>query len=168
MDKTINDAKLNKILELNKKLALENDFNKKIKLISKAIKEVLKVDRCTIYLHDNSTKSLWSVYIDGISYIEVPDDIGIAGEVYKTKKTIVVNDTKHSPYFNETIDKGSGYETKAVLTVPILGFGDRVLGVMQLLNKLDGTGKFTKEDEKILSYIMAHISAFLEVMIQGK
>ena len=66
------------------------------------------------------------------------------------------------------IDKGSGYETKAVLTVPILGFGDRVLGVMQLINKLDGIGKFTQDDEKILSYIMAHISAFLEVVILGK
>ena len=168
MDKTINEEKLNKILELNKKLVLENDFNKKIKLISKSIKEILKVDRCTIYLHDNSTKSLWSVYIDGISYIEIPDDTGIAGEVYKTKKTIIVNDVKNSPYFNDSIDKGSGYVTKAVLTVPILGFGDRILGVMQLINKLDGIGKFTKGDEKILSYIIAHISAFLEVMIQGK
>ena len=160
MDKTINEAKLNKILELNKKLALENDFNKKIELISKSIKEILKVDRCTIYLHDNSTKSLWSVYIDGISYIEIPDDIGIAGEVYRTKKTIIVNDVKNSPYFNDSIDKGSGYETKAVLTVPILGFGDRVLGVMQLINKLDGIGKFTQDDEKIFSYIMITLVHF--------
>lgn len=168
MDKAINEEKLNKILELNKKLVLENDFNKKIKLISKSIKDILKVDRCTIYLHDNDTKSLWSVYIDGISYIEIPDDIGIAGEVYKTKRTIIVNDVANSPYFNESIDKESGYQTKAVLTVPILGFGGRVLGVMQLINKLDGTGKFSEEDEQILSYIMAHICAFLEVMIQGK
>ena len=58
------------------------------------------------------------------------------------------------------IDKGSGYETKAVLTVPILGFGDRVLGVMQLINKLDGIGKFTQDDEKIFSYIMITLVHF--------
>jgi len=168
MDKTIDENKLNKILNLNKKLALENDFNKKIKLISDSIKDILKVDRCTIYLHDDDTKSLWSVYVDGISYIEIPDDIGIASEVYRSRKTIIINDTKNSPYFNKTIDKGVGYETKAVLTVPTIGFGDRILGVMQLINKIDGTEKFTQDDVKILSYIMAHISAFLEVMIQGK
>ena len=168
MDNYIDQEKLNKIVELNKKLALEDDFNKKIELISDAIKNILKVDRCTIYLHDKTTKSLWSVYIDGVSYIEIPDDKGIAGEVFQTKKSIIVNDTKNSPYFNATIDQGSGYETKNLLTIPILGFGERILGVMQLINKLDGVGKFGEEDIQIISYIIAHISAFLEVMIQQR
>jgi len=71
-------------------------------------------------------------------------------------------------YSNKDIDKGSGYATKAILAVPIMGYGDRVLGVMQLINKLDGVGKFNEEDESVLGYVMGHISAYLELMLQGK
>ncbi len=168
MAKKISERKLNKLLELNKKLVLEDNFSKKIELISSAIKEILKVDRCTIFIHDDSTKSLWSVYIDGVSYIEVPDSKGIVSEVFKTKKTIIVNDAQNSALFNSDIDKGSGYETKEILAMPIMGYGDRVLGVIQLINKIDGSGKFDKDDEEILEYVIGHISAYLEVMLQGK
>ena len=167
MAENISARKLNKLLELNKKLVLEDNFSKKIELISNSIKEILKVDRCTIFIHDESTNSLWSVYIDGVSYIEVPDAKGIVSEVYKSKKPIIINDAKNSDLFNSDIDKGSGYETKEVLAMPIIGYGDRVLGVIQLINKLDGK-KFTDDDIKVLEYVMGHISAYLEVMIQGK
>ncbi|HIP29761.1 MAG TPA: GAF domain-containing protein [Sulfurospirillum arcachonense] len=168
MAKQISERRLNRLLELNKKLVLEDDFTKKIKIISNSIKDILEVDRCTIFIHDNSTKSLWSVYVDGVSYIEIPDTKGIASEVFKTKKSMVVNDAQNSKHFNKDVDKGSGYTTRAILAVPIMGYGDRVLGVMQLINKLDGIGKFNEEDESVLDYVMGHISAYLELMLQGK
>ncbi len=167
MAENISARKLNKLLELNKRLVLEDNFSKKIELISNSIKEILKVDRCTIFIHDESTKSLWSVYIDGISYIEVPESSGIVSEVFKTKKPIIINDVKNSELYNSDIDKGSEYETKEILAMPIIGYADRVLGVIQLINKLDGNG-FVDEDIKVLEYVMGHISAYLEVMIQGK
>jgi len=71
MAKQISERRLNRLLELNKRLVLEDDFTKKIKIISNSIKDILEVDRCTIFIHDNSTKSLWSVYVDGVSYIEL-------------------------------------------------------------------------------------------------
>jgi len=168
MAKEIDKRKLNRILDLNKKIVVENDFAKRIKLISDSIKEILKVDRCTIFMHDEDSKSFWSIYIDGMSYIEVPDDKGIASEVYKTKKTVIVNDAKKDPRFNQNVDEGSGYVTKSILAVPIIGYGEKVLGVMQLINKIDGSGGFDKEDEKILGYVIGHISAYLEVMVQEK
>jgi GAF domain-containing protein len=168
MAKEIDKRKLNRLLDLNKKIVLENDFSKRIKLISDSVKEIIKVDRCTIFIHDDDTKSFWSVYIDGVSFIEVPDDKGIASEVYKTKKTILVNDVSKDPHFNSIVDKGSGYITKSILAVPIRGYGEKILGVMQLINKIDGSGGFDDEDVKILGYIIGHISAYLEIMVQEK
>ena len=168
MAREISERKLNRILELNKKLVLENDFSKRIKLISDTIKDILKVDRFTLFIHDKNSKSMWSVYIDGVSYIEVPDDKGIAGEVYRTNRTLMLNDVREDEHFNSSIDEGSGYITKAILAVPIVGYDGNVLGVMQLINKVDGSKGFSEEDEKILSYVIGHISAYLEVMIQEK
>ena len=165
MVESISQRKLNKLLELNKKLVLEDDFVKKIELISTSVKDIIKADRCTIFIHDDSTHSLWSIYIDGVSYLEVPDDVGIVSEVYKTKNTHIVNDAQHSDKFNSDVDKGTGYTTKSILSTPIMGFGSKILGVMQLINKLDDDGEFTKNDEEILNYVMANLSASLEVMI---
>ncbi len=168
MAKNISERKLNRLLELNKKLGLESDFSTRIDLISNTIKNILNVDRCTIFVHDNNTKSMWSVYIDGISYIEVPDNKGIAGKVYKSKKTIMLNNVQNDPSYNSIIDEASGYITKCILSVPILGYGGRVLGVMQLINKIDGHSGFNEEDEKVLGYVINHISAYLEIMMQEK
>lgn len=106
--------------------------------------------------------------IDGLSYLEIPNDKGIASEVFKTKKSMIVNDAQNNKHFNESIDKASGYVTKSILAVPILGYGNRILGVMQLINKLDGSEQFSEDDEKVLEYVMGHISAYLELMMQGK
>ncbi len=168
MAKEISERRLNRLLELNKKLVLENSFSKRISLISQTIKDILNVDRCTIFIHDEDSKSMWSVYIDGLSYIEVPEDKGIAGEVYRTKKTIIKNSLQNDKLFNSSIDEGSGYITKSILAMPIVGYGGRVLGVMQLINKIDGSEGFSEEDEKILNYVIGHISAYLEVMTQEK
>ncbi len=168
MAQEIDKRKLNRLLELNKKIVAQNDFSKRIKLISDSIKEILKVDRCTIFIHDENSKSLWSVYIDGVSYIEVPDNKGIASEVYKSKKSVVINDVQKNAHFNSQIDAGSGYTTRSILAVPIVGYGGKVLGVMQLVNKIDGSSGFNEEDEKILGYVIGHVSAYLEVMDQEK
>ncbi len=165
MAENISDEKLNKLLQLNKNLIFEDDFTKKIEMISNSVKEIIRADRCTIFIHDKGTKSLWSIYIDGISYLEIPDDIGIASEVFKTKKIIIENDAQNSDKFNSKVDLGTGYTTKSILSVPILGYGSKILGVMQLINKLDNNSKFDDSDVEILNYIMTNLSAFLEIMI---
>ena len=168
MAKNISERKLNRLLELNKKLGLENDFSKRIDLISNTIKNILNVDRCTIFMHDSNSKSMWSVYIDGVSYIEVPDNEGITAEVYRTKKTIMLNNVQNDPNYNSIIDEASGYITKCILSVPIMGYGGKILGVMELINKIDGHSGFNEEDEKVLGYVINHISAYLEIMMQEK
>jgi len=160
----ISERRLNRLLELNEKLVLENDFSKRIKVISETIKDILKVDRCTIFLYDRDCKSMWSVYIDGVSYIEVPYNKGVVGEVFKTKKIVMINDMKKNKKFNNLIDIGSGYTTNSLLAVPIFGYDGDILGVMQLINKTDGNSDFSQEDEKILNYVIGHISAYLEIM----
>ena len=47
------------------------------------------------------------------------------------------------------MDKKSGYRTKAVLCLPIKN-GDVVIGVLQLINKVEGAGIFDEEDEEIM------------------
>jgi len=58
------------------------------------------------------------------------------------------------PYsFNSTFDVMTGYRTVSSLTFP-LAVDDRILGVIQVMNKLDGGGRavpFSQEDELVLT-----------------
>ncbi|WP_331775090.1 GAF domain-containing protein [Sulfurospirillum sp. 1612] len=165
MAKEISENKLNQLLELNKKLVSQEENPKRLKLLSDAIKSMLNVDRCTVFMHDDTNGSFWSVCLDGLSFLEVPDDTGIVGEVFKTKNTIMINNAKNSKLFNDVIDTSIGYDTRNILTMPIFGYDKKTIGVIQLLNKTDGSEGFSEEDEKVLNYVMSHISAYLEAML---
>ena len=45
-------------------------------------------------------------------------------------------------------DEGGGFRTRAILCMPIKNASGKVIGVSQLVNKLDGT-TFTKNDENL-------------------
>ena len=67
------------------------------------------------------------------------DTTSIAGYVAATRSMVNIRDMRNLPpgvpfSFNESLDLATGYRTVSTLTVPILGQGDRILGVMQLIN----------------------------------
>lgn len=66
----------------------------------------------------------------------------IAGHCVLTKKQIVLDDVYHlpagSPFeFNPSLDKKTGFRTRCMISIPLLGTHGAVLGVMQLINPPD-------------------------------
>ena len=86
--------------------------------------------------------------------IRIPMDKGIAGCVATSGKALNIVDAYADPQFNQAIDKKSGYRTKAILCMPIKS-GDTVIGVIQLINKLDSSGVFTDDDEDIMMIFLS-------------
>lgn len=166
MDGRIDRDKLNRLMKLNSILASDISFIKKINIISETIKDIIKADRCTIFVYDSDTNSFWSAYIDGVSYIEVPDDKGIVSKVFKDKETLIVNDPKVHPNFYVNIDESTGYRTKSILAMPIIGYDNKCLGVIQLLNKLDDDNGFDEDDSKVLKFVINHIATFVELLFR--
>lgn len=165
MSNGLDREKLNILMKLNSTLASDIGFVEKMDLVSETIKDIIKADRCSVFVYDRDTHSFWSAYIDGVSYLEVPDDKGVVSQVFKTKETIVVNDTKSNPNFYINIDKATGYDTKSILAMPIIGYDNRCLGVIQLLNKLDDEDGFNEEDTKVLQFVINHIATFVELLL---
>lgn len=73
---------------------------------------------------------------------------GIAGWTAKTGRPAVVNDVRSDPRFDSRFDESTGFVTRSVLCVP-LQFEDRVIGVLELVNKADGA-PFDEQDLNIL------------------
>ena len=152
-----------KLLELNIRITRKADFIEKIKIISDTVKDIIKADRCSIFIHDDNSNSFWTVHTDGISYIELPDTKGIISNVYKTKKMIIDNNIEANQNAIKSID--SEYITKSIISMPILGFDNNCIGVVQLLNKYGDEG-FTDLDKKTLQFVVNHFTTFIQIIAQ--
>nr|CAD7201405.1 unnamed protein product [Timema douglasi] len=74
---------------------------------------------------------------------------GIAGLVARTGQTVNIKDAYKDERFNTEVDTQTGFITRSILCVPIMG-RDGILGVVQLLNKKNAS-YFTNLDEQIFN-----------------
>ncbi|MBD3166802.1 GAF domain-containing protein [bacterium] len=111
-------------------------------------------DTGTIYLVDEDTGELVSHVVQGkeIREIRLPLGTGIAGYVAATGTTLNIPDAYADNRFNPEVDKQTGYRTKNMLTMPLMGEDQIVAGVIQLLNK-EGNQPFNDEDERFIAAV---------------
>lgn len=76
---------------------------------------------------------------------------GIAGWVACNGQPLIVNDVSRDPRFNRSADTVTGFITKSVMCAPLVDSGE-VVGVIEVVNKVDGTG-FGDNDLEILVLI---------------
>jgi GAF domain-containing protein len=79
-----------------------------------------------------------------IAGTSVPAGQGIAGWVVEHGESVVVASPQEDPRFYGGIDEASDFETRNLIAVP-LKVKDRVIGVVEVINKRDG-GSFDEKD----------------------
>jgi len=134
-------------------------------LLVKVIGEVnrmLNCERSTIFLNDEKTDELFIVAAEGLSttQIRMPNNVGIAGTVFTSGKSVNIPHAYADLRFNPSFDKQTGYFTRSVLCVPIVNKSGKTIGVTQALNKRGGA--FTLEDESRLKAFTETVSIALE------
>jgi len=158
--------KLQKLIELSNILLEATDLNKAIKKATEKIKEIIEVDRVTIFIYSQTTNRLWTYIADGLEKLIIPADKGIVGYVVKNKTIKKVNDTSKEPLFYKEVDEMTGYHTKNILTLPLIGSDNKLIGVIQLLNKKNGD--FTPKDINIAHLFSQYITPPLELLLESQ
>src|SRR5574341_163820 len=77
-----------------------------------------------------------------------PLDRGIAGYVAMTGQPIATTNVHQDARFNQEFAKSTGYVPESILATPLLS-GDRVIGVMEVLDKIDATS-FGMQDMELM------------------
>jgi len=85
---------------------------------------------------------------------------GIAGNVHDSGEPLLIENAYEDTRFNREFDRMTGYRTQTILCVP-LKIKERVIGVSQVINKLDGSN-FNEEDKETLSLLCAHAAIAVE------
>src|SRR4030095_5367814 len=93
--------------------------------------------------------------------IRLPIGTGIAGRVAATGELMNISDAQRHGDFNPEFDRRTGYHTRSVLCAPIRSRGGAIIGVAQVLNKLDADA-FGPADETTLKEFAPSLGVILE------
>jgi signal transduction histidine kinase len=171
-----------RIAELELELQERDTHMEAIRRISAALCQVTKVDELvrraldtslqlagaeagSVILYDSDKEKLVFKYVvggaaDSLTGMELNPDQGIAGAVFQSGDIDVSEDVTTRDKHDRAVGEKLRYMTKNMVTVPLLSAGGKRLGVMQVLNKTDGT--FKNRDVALLDTLASQIATALE------
>ncbi len=149
-------------MHLVSELSAEIQLGPLLQKIMEAVTGMLDADRATLFLNDEKTGELFSEIGQGLGAqkIRFANDLGIAGAVFRSGKSINIPHAYADLRFNPALDRQTGYFTRSILCVPVINKGGKVIGVTQVLNKRGGA--FSDDDEARLRAFTAQIAIGLE------
>ncbi|PTX62150.1 adenylate cyclase [Kordia periserrulae] len=148
------------LLEVFKAVSSELNLNKLIQVVMNKAAEITKADRSSLFLVDETTGELWTVFAKGLKNTTVRTKKGIVAHVAKTQEPLIVNNPYEHPLFNPEVDKKTNYHTKSILSVPVFNANNKVLGVIQAINKRGNN--FNEDDLDILKGFASQIRIAIE------
>lgn len=176
--KQIEKMHINQLIDIGHSLTSEKNLDKLMEKILLGAKQLSNADGGTLYLMSDDEKSLEFTVVEtdslGIKMggtsgkitwpnVKLFDDNGdenfeqVAALCSLSKKLINIPDVYFAKDFNfegtKKFDNGTGYRTKSMLVVPMTNHEGEVIGVLQLLNKLNDNGdiiEFDGGDEKLI------------------
>ena len=154
--------RLRKVVEASKLINSSIEANSLLASILSVATTELQVERGTLYFVDDVKGEIWSKIAEGLDIREIrlPIGKGIAGTVAATGEPVILYDAYADPRFDRSLDQSSGFRTRSMLCVPIRGRDDRIVGVLQLLNKKHGS--FGVIDLEFLDAISEHMAIAME------
>lgn len=148
------------VLDVALKLAHPLDLVTMLAEVAAAAKDILDAERGSVFLYDEVADELCMTVVEDIAPIRVPAGQGIVGHCARERQMINVPDCYADPRFNPEVDRDSGFRTRCLLSVPLVGRDGRLVGVLQLLNK--GSGAFDERDERVASILASQFAVALQ------
>ena len=127
--------------------------------------DILNCEAASLLLIDPQTdelvfRSVVGPVASGLMGRRIPADRGVAGKSVKIREPIIVNDVSHFPEWFPVPDMQTGFVTRAILVIPMM-VKDHVIGVIEVLNKCDGT-IFSRHDHDLLAAFASQAAVAME------
>jgi GAF domain-containing protein len=90
-----------------------------------------------------------------------PYDKGIAGYVFMTGMPIATSNVRGDKRFNQNFAESTGYVPNSILATPLISTDDRVIGVMEVLDKIDATS-FDMHDMELMGIFAQQAAMAIE------
>ncbi len=141
------------------------DQDRLLDIIIETAKNLTHAEGSSLLLLDEPGENLLFAHATGevsaeLMKLTVPMGQGIAGWVARERRPQIVNSAENDERWYKGIDERTKFTTKSLLCVPLL-VGDRTVGVVEVINKCDGT-VFSQDDQEILLKVASLAATVLE------
>ncbi|OGU18196.1 MAG: phosphohydrolase [Geobacteraceae bacterium GWC2_53_11] len=177
------EDKLRKVIELGYEISQIKDIDLLLEKILLEARNFTNCDAGSIYVREGDELSFRYAQNDTMqrqlppgrklpySTFTVPiSNESIAGYVAGNGKILNIADVyevgSFYPFsFNRSYDDRTGYRTGSMLTIPLQNYRNEVIGILQLINAMDGQGDvtpFAHEDEEVILYFANNAANAIE------
>jgi phosphoserine phosphatase RsbU/P len=164
-------AALERVLAVARVIGQSANLGEILELVIDAMRDTLDAERATVFQYDPATKELFTTVAHGLNgvfksvrasearqgdalpQIRIPVGTGIAGQAAASRAMINIPDAYADSRFNAEVDRKTGFRTRSILTVPLVGHEGELIGVAQVLNKRGGA--FGPDDEALAQALAA-------------
>jgi signal transduction histidine kinase len=122
--------------------------------------EAVDAEGGTIYLHDPTRSKLQFRHVlpsevaAKLQATEIDDDFGVAGQAFQTRSVVITTPSVDSePEARAEIERATNVRIRTMLTAPLMVAGTEPIGVVQLINKRNGT--FNQQDLAVIETVGA-------------
>ena len=147
-----------KFVQFDKILLRKTSIEEGLPHIATYAREILEAERCSVFVYNSQKEQLWTTLADGVDKIIIDANKGLVGQSLLLKKPIIENNPYENPLFFKETDKKTGYKTKNIIATPIFDSQERVLGILELLNKRT---PFSQKDVEFVTFFADYISGFI-------
>ncbi len=138
------------LLEVSRRMAAYDTLDEVLNALVEMTTTELDAERGSLFLNDPNTNELYSRVAQGNIRREIRllNNTGVAGHVFQTGESVIIDDPYSDPRFNRSIDEQTGFVTRNILCVPIKTVKGEIIGVAQTLNRRKGG--FSHKDLSLL------------------
>ncbi|MFH1761973.1 MAG: GAF domain-containing protein, partial [bacterium] len=159
----IDSKYISQIVEISQIFSEQKSIISLIETIKTAFANLLSTDRAVFFLLDMESDKIIKFQPDGTLKNTYASESGIVGRSIQENKIIILPDLEHNDKRLDTIDKITGYTINNLLCIPLRNRSGKVIGAVELYNKLTN---FTSQDENILNILSSSATAALENIIE--
>ncbi|MFJ1268656.1 GAF domain-containing protein [Legionella lytica] len=148
--------------QIYRDLAATSNLKEITKKLIDVTVDVIGCERGTIFLNDHQTNELYSFIAQGDLHFEIRilNDSGLAGWTFTNNEAVFLTDVDIDERHNKQVDKITGFQTRSILCVPLRNANNELIGVTQMLNKIEGD--FSDSDVKFVQTLTEHAAMAIQ------
>ena len=159
------------VQKATRKLASSGEFDSLMHDVLAISVQAVGATGGTIYIHEPNAGRLRFQHVlpaevaSKLPYRDIPDDFGIAGQAFRSRRTVVSNSLRRDDSSTREFEQATGVVIGSMLTVPLMMEDEQPIGVVQIINK--SSGDFTPGDVAVMDTVaavstMAYLNSILK------
>lgn len=152
-----------RLIDISRDLASTLDLNPLLTRIIRAAADITQAEAASILLYDDTSRQLFfQVATNDMSSLRglaVPLNGSIAGWIVTNRRPVRISNVDDDSRYYRQVANATETKTRSLIGVPLIT-KEKVVGVLEVLNKIEG--KFSDLDEDLLTVLGAQAAVAIE------